>query len=83
MPTLRDDVSVSESEFRKISAKSSSALMVDRLVGMKGAAGAGFFNASVSAIAARFAMSADDNVGIFALCGKNSTVSPMRSDAFW
>ena len=40
------------------------------------------FNASVSEIAARFTMSADDNVGIFALCGTNSTVSPMHSDAF-
>ena len=39
-PTLGEAVFISESEDRKNSAKSSSALMVDRLVGMKGAAGA-------------------------------------------
>ena len=63
-------------------ARSSSACMLSKLVGTNGVAGVGFFNASVSAIAVLFAMSVDDIVGIFPLCGKNSTVSPILSDEF-
>ena len=46
----------------------------------KGDAGAGLSSASASILAASAALSAEEVASMVVLCGKNSTVSTMRSD---
>jgi hypothetical protein len=63
----------------KISDRCSSALSVLVSMGANGPAGLGCLSASVSWMAASMAVSLEDSVDIVSCCGKNSTVSPMRS----
>ena len=65
--------------FLKMEANFSMASNCSLPKGANGAAGAGFFRASVNSTAARMALSAEDSLGMGVVSWKKSTVSQVRS----